>query len=243
MKTYGLIGRNISYSFSRAFFSKKFEAEGIDAQYVNFDLQMIEEFPEVLRSSRPSGCNVTIPYKEQIIPFLDRLDPVALEIGAVNTIKIEEDSSLTGHNTDYFGFMESLKPFLKPHHKKALILGTGGASKAVAYALQKLAISYSFVSRTPEKNNFSYSDLTETIMRDYKLIINCTPLGTHPNTSNFPAIPVEFIGSQHLLYDLIYNPPVTRFMELGIKNGATAINGEQMLELQAEKAWSIWTAF
>lgn len=243
MKTYGLIGRNISYSFSRTYFSKKFQAEGIDAEYVNFDLQTIEEFPGILQSSKPSGCNVTIPYKEQIIPYLDRLDPVAREIGAVNTIKIEEDNSLTGHNTDYFGFMESLKPFLKTEHKKALILGTGGASKAVAYALQKLGISYSFVSRTPEKDNFSYSELTQTIMRDYKLIINCTPLGTHPNTSEFPAVPVEFIGSQHLLYDLIYNPPVTRLMDLTIKNGATAINGKRMLELQAEKAWAIWTSF
>lgn len=240
MKTYGLIGKNISYSFSRAYFSKKFEAEGIDAQYVNFDLQTIEEFSEIL-SSPPSGCNVTIPYKEQIIPYLDRLDPVASDIGAVNTIKFENDGSLTGYNTDYFGFMESLKPFLKAEHQKALILGTGGASKAVAYALKLLGISYTFVSRSPEKDHYSYSDLSEHIMQEYKLIINCTPLGTHPNTSNFPSIPLDFLSSQHLLYDLIYNPAATKLMQLALEKGATAINGEQMLKLQAEKAWSIWT--
>lgn len=242
MKTYGLIGKNISYSFSRSYFTEKFESEGIEAEYVNFDLSSIEEFPKILESTRPTGCNVTIPYKEKIIPYLNRLDPVAREIGAVNTVKFEEDESLTGYNTDYYGFMESLKPFLKPEHKKALILGTGGASKAVAYALKLLDISYSFVSRTPGTNQFSYSDLSENIINDFKVIINSTPLGTHPNITNTPALPVEFLSSRHLLYDLIYNPPVTRLMKLAEDKGAIVINGKRMLELQAEKAWSIWAS-
>ena len=240
MKTYGLIGKNISYSFSRAYFNNKFKNEGINAQYVNFDLETIQEFPHTIKNLKPFGCNVTIPYKQQIIPFLDRLDPVAQEIGAVNTIKFEKDGSLTGYNTDYFGFMESLKPNLQPEHNKALILGTGGASKAVAYGLEKMGINYKFVSRTPDASGFSYDDLSENIMKEYNIIINCTPLGTYPNTADFPSIPVNSLEKRHLLFDLIYNPPVTRLMEVALKRGAIAINGKRMLELQAEKAWEIW---
>lgn len=242
MKIYGLIGKNIEYSFSRKYFSKKFEAEDINATYKNFDLQDIEEFPGILTANPDAGgFNVTIPYKEAIIPHLDRLDKVAQEIGAVNTIKIEKDSSLTGFNTDYFGFTESIKPYLKAHHTRALILGTGGASKAVAYGLEQLGITYSFVSRSQKTGEFTYSQLTHDVLQEFTILINCTPLGTYPNTRDFPAVPTNFLNARHLIFDLIYNPPVTQLMQLAKTQGATTLNGEQMLELQAEKAWQIWT--
>lgn len=242
MKIYGLIGRNISYSFSRIYFTEKFEKENIDAVYKNFDIQTIKEFKNVLAEDPPpAGLNVTIPYKQEIIPFLDRLDPVAQEIGAVNTIHVGKDGFLTGYNTDYFGFIESLKPYLQAHHKKALILGTGGASKAVAYGLKKLDIKFSFVSRTPGEGELDYNDLNSAHFKDYTLVINCTPLGTFPNVTSYPSIPAEHLTARHLVFDLIYNPDVTRLMELAIQNHATVLNGRRMLELQAEKAWEIWT--
>ena len=241
MKTYGLIGRNISYSFSRAFFSKKFEYEKIDAEYLNFDLASINQIHNILKETpNLSGLNVTIPYKEDIIPFLSNLDPIAKEIGAVNTVKIENNGSLTGFNTDYFGFQESLNPHLKKNHKKALILGTGGASKAIAYALRNLNIAYTFVSRSPEADQLNYEQLNKEIINEYLLIINCTPLGTFPNIEDFPPIPVEFLTANHLIYDLIYNPSITQLMKLGLNAEAKVINGEKMLQLQAEKAWEIW---
>lgn len=241
MKTYGLVGRNIEYSFSRNYFKNKFEKENISAVYRNFDLDNIQKFPDEIKKYRElSGLNVTIPYKEQIIPFLDRLDPVAREIGAVNTIRFEGDGSLTGYNTDQFGFTESLLPFLQPHHRHALILGTGGASKAIAYALKKLKIAFSFVSRKPGKDQLSYKGLSEKELQKFTLIINSTPLGTHPNTEEFPPVPVEHLGPQHLIFDLVYNPPVTRLMQLALEKGAIVLNGEAMLVLQAEKSWEIW---
>ena len=241
MHKFGLVGRNISYSFSRKYFSEKFSREGIAATYENFDLQDIKDFPEVV-ATHPElkGLNVTIPYKEAIFPFLDTLDPVAKEIGAVNTIKINKDGSLTGFNTDYFGFAEALKPLLQPHHKKALILGTGGASKAVNFALNSLRIETQFVSRSPFKNAISYEDLSEAILEKHTVIVNTTPLGTFPKTEEFPALPVEFLSSKHLLFDLIYNPSKTALMQLAENRGATTLNGQKMLELQAEKAWEIW---
>ncbi len=243
MKTYGLIGRNISYSFSRNFFSEKFKAENIDAEYLNFDISEIGQFPEILkRPNKLRGLNVTIPYKEKIIPFLDSLDPVAEAIGAVNTIKVHPEGWLTGYNTDYFGFSESLKPYLKNHHTQALILGTGGASKAVAYALQKLDISYSYVSRTAGPGFLTYGEVDASTLKAHTLIINCTPLGTFPNVEETPAIPTGFLSKEHLVFDLIYNPPVTRFMQLAKENGSTVLNGRRMLELQAEKAWEIWNS-
>ena len=241
MRRFGLLGKNISYSFSRKYFSEKFAAEGIDAVYENFDLQNISEFPEVLRKySDLKGLNVTIPYKQEIFPFLDHLDPEASEIGAVNTIRFEKDGSLTGFNTDYVGFTGAIKPFLKPHHKKALILGTGGASKAVNYALKKLKIEPLFVSRTPSENGISYRELSSELLEEHTVIVNTTPLGTFPNTEDYPDIPVNFLGKNHLLFDLVYNPPQTRFMQLAQLAGATVLNGQKMLELQAEKAWEIW---
>ncbi|SDL74021.1 shikimate dehydrogenase [Salinimicrobium catena] len=242
MLRFGLLGRNISYSFSRGYFSEKFSREGISATYENFDLQELSQFSEVLKKNPDlKGLNVTIPYKEQIIPFLDELDPVAAEIGAVNTIKFTEDHKLVGFNTDHFGFAEAIRPHLKPHHKKALILGTGGASKAVHYALKTLDINVHFVSRSAGKN-FSYEDLGKTLFSEHTVIVNCTPLGTFPNTDQYPPVPVQLFTSQHLVFDLIYNPPQTKLMELARKKGATAVNGQKMLEFQAEKAWEIWNS-
>ena len=241
MRRFGLLGRNISYSFSKTYFTQKFAAEGIEAVYENFDLQHISEFPEVLRKHPDlKGLNVTIPYKEEIFPFLDRLDPEASAIGAVNTIKFEKTGSLTGYNTDHSVPPGAIKPFLKPHHQKALILGTGGASKAVNYALKKLKIETLFVSRNPSENGILYGDISEELLKKYTVIINTTPLGTFPKIGDFPAIPVKHLGKKHLLFDLVYNPPQTRLMQLAQPQGATVLNGQKMLELQAEKAWEIW---
>ncbi|MGY3793689.1 shikimate dehydrogenase family protein [Aquimarina sp. 433] len=242
MSTYGLLGRDIGYSFSRNYFSNRFEKENLPHHYVNFDLKSIEELKEVLENKEIHGMNVTIPYKEEVIPYLDTLDPIAKEIGAVNVIKFENNGKLTGYNSDYYGFTESLKPLLTPKVKKALILGTGGASKAIAYALETLDIKYTFVSRNPDFKELSYNDLDEDIIRDFKLIINCTPLGTHPKVQNHPDIPFEHLGENHILYDLIYNPEETTFMRKGKDKGAKIINGLRMLVLQAERSWEIWNS-
>lgn len=242
MKIYGLIGKKISYSFSAQFFTEKFEREKISAVYKNFDLEEIQEFPHLLRSEKNiAGFNVTIPYKEKIIPFLDSLDPVAKEIGAVNTIKIEPDGKLTGYNTDYFGFTGSIKPHLKLWHKKALILGTGGASKAIAYGLKNLDIDFKFVSRSPGEGEINYEDLKQEHFQEYTILINCTPLGTFPETTSFPPVPVQYFSSKHLVFDLIYNPPQTQLIKLAAQKNAAVLNGRKMLELQALKAWEIWT--
>ena len=241
MRKFGLIGRNISYSFSRRYFSEKFGREGIDASYENFDLQEINEFPQVIKSNPEiKGLNVTIPYKQAILPFLDTLDPIAKDIGAVNTIKIGENGSLTGYNTDHFGFAEALKPHLKPHHTKALILGTGGASRAVNYALKSLEIKTTFVSRSPSKNVISYEELSAEVLEEFTVIVNTTPLGTYPNVEEVPALPIKNLSSRHLIFDLIYNPSKTALMQMAEGRGATILNGQKMLELQAEKAWEIW---
>lgn len=242
MRTFGLLGRNIDYSFSRKYFSKKFENENIDARYQNFDIESIKILPEILHKNVISGLNVTIPYKVEVIPFLDHLDPHAAKIQAVNTVKFEKDGSLCGYNTDYWGFLEALKPHLEPHHEKALILGTGGASKAVAYALKLLEIDFTFVSRNPQDGQFSYEMLNRDIIESYNLILNSTPLGTFPEVDRHPAIPFENIGKKHLIFDLIYNPSETKLMQLAAQKGAVTVNGLRMLELQAEKAWSIWNS-
>jgi shikimate dehydrogenase len=240
MKNFGLIGKNISYSFSKSYFSEKFKKEHIDARYRNFDLENLKQFRDVIKETPDLvGLNVTIPYKEEIISFLDQLAPEAKEMGAVNTIKVD-GNKLTGYNTDYIGFFESIKPYLKSHHKKALILGTGGASKAIAYALKKLNITYKFVSRTPEKNQFSYHNLSNEILREYTVIVNTTPVGTFPNVDQHPKIPFENLNEKHLVYDLIYNPETTQLMALAKQKGATVTNGSKMLKLQAESAWKIW---
>ena len=240
---FGLVGRNISYSFSRGYFKKKFNELGLTHHvYENFDLQEISEFPAILRTTENiKGLNVTIPYKEEIIPFLDEIDESANMIGAVNTIKISKDG-LKGFNTDAYGFQKSIEPLLQDHHRKALILGTGGASKAIAFVLNRLGIEYSYVSRSGKKNGFTYEALNVDVINEHTLIINCSPVGTFPNIDEKPALPYGEIGRQHLLFDLIYNPSETAYLKAGKANGATICNGLRMLELQAEKAWEIWNS-
>ena len=240
-KTFGLIGKNISYSFSQQYFTEKFKNEKIDHHsYQNFDFQVLEEIKSIIEPSpKFNGLNVTIPYKEEIIPYLDKVSSKALRIGAVNTIRITKKGKLKGYNTDEYGFRKSLHPLLKKHHKKALILGTGGASKAVAFALKKMHIKYQFVSRN-DQFDYDYSSLTPEIIAGHHIIINCTPVGTFPKVDQCPDIPYEAITKDHILYDLIYNPEETLFLSKGKSKGATICNGLQMLLLQAEKAWEIW---
>ncbi|CAM1333670.1 shikimate dehydrogenase family protein [Tenacibaculum aestuariivivum] len=241
---YALVGRNISYSFSKGYFTDKFKELALDdTEYINFDIQSITELPLKIKENHQylKGMNVTIPYKLSVFNYLDKIDKKARKIGAVNTIKITKKGKLKGFNTDVYGFKKSLKPLLKEHHKKALILGTGGASKAVAYVLDKLAIKYLFVSRKPKgKKEISYQDISKHYIENYYLIINCTPLGTHPNINDCPDIPYQFISKKHLLFDLIYNPAETTFLRKGKENKAVIKNGLEMLEQQAEKAWKIW---
>ncbi|MGK0414558.1 MAG: shikimate dehydrogenase, partial [Polaribacter sp.] len=207
-----------------------------------FDLQKIEDFLGIIEQHQDlKGINVTIPYKQDVIPFLDKLDKTAKEIGAVNTIKFTKIGNLKGYNSDVVGFENSMIPLLKNHHKKALILGTGGASKAIAYAFKKNKISYKFVSRNPKgKKEISYNSLTQKVMEKYTIIVNATPLGTFPDIEKHPNIPYQFITKNHILYDLIYNPEVTAFLSKGKENGAVIKNGSEMLELQAEESWRIW---
>ncbi|MEO1031772.1 MAG: shikimate dehydrogenase [Bacteroidota bacterium] len=239
---FGLVGKNISYSFSRGYFADKFEREALPHSYVNFDIPSIEELDAIIRTTpHLKGLNVTIPYKEAVIPLLDDLNKRARKIGAVNTIRITRYQKLIGYNTDYYGFKNSLRPYLKTYHKRALILGTGGASKAIAYALKKLKVQYDYVSRTEKEGvKFLYSDLTDDIISSYHIIINCTPIGTFPNVNACPDIPYDAITEQHILYDLIYNPEQTKFLSCGDIKGATTINGLEMLKLQAERSWQIW---
>lgn len=241
-RKYGLIGRNISYSFSKGYFTKKFEALGLEGfSYENFDLKSVSAFSELIKRNKLHGLNVTIPYKEEIIPFLDDLEEKAKGIGAVNTIKFINNKCI-GYNTDAYGFEQSLTPLLRKPHKKALILGTGGASKAVAFVLDRLGIDFAFVSRKPKKGQFDYVHLSQEHFEAYKLVINCSPVGTYPNVTEKPKIPYTFISKEHVLYDLIYNPEETAFLSEGKIRGATVQNGWRMLQLQAEKAWEIWNA-
>ena len=240
MKQFGLIGRNISYSFSKSYFADKFKNENIvGSSYDVFDLQQIEEVEKVFEKDNLVGFNVTIPYKQDIIPYLDQLSPEAEAIGAVNTVLIK-DGKRIGHNTDCFGFENSLKPLLKENHTKALVLGYGGAAKAVIYVLNKLEIEYLIVSRENTEGRISYNNLTDEILNSHQLIINCSPVGTFPNITEAPQIPYQNISNNHLLYDLIYNPEVTQFLANGLQNGAIIKNGYEMLVLQAEKSWEIW---
>ena len=228
MKTYALVGRNISYSFSRRYFAEKFAKEQItDCEYINFDIPYIEELPTVIAATPTvAGMNVTIPYKEAVLPLLDQQSEALMAIKACNTIKMLPSGKLKGDNTDYIGFRDSLIPYLQPHHNRAL--------------LSQLGISFLLVSRESSAIAISYHELTKEIIENHSLIINTTPLGTFPKTEAFPAIPYQWITSQHLLYDLIYNPEKTTFLAKGAAQGATILNGYPMLVLQAEAAWKIW---
>lgn len=239
-KIYGLLGRDIEYSFSRNYFNERFKNEGTNATYINIDLQDIHELKTVFENEKLSGMNVTIPYKQEVINFLDRLSPTAQAIGAVNVVKFEDDGTLTGHNSDYYGFKNSLLPLLKEMPKKGLILGTGGASKAIKHTFENLGIEPTFVSRTKKEGQYTYSELNKEIIEENLLIVNSTPLGTFPKIEACPAIPYEFLTEKHMLFDLVYNPELTTFLKNGIAKGASVLNGSKMLVLQAEKSWDIW---
>lgn len=241
-RQYGLIGKNISYSFSKKYFTEKFTLGNlIDCTYENFDLQSIEEFPTLITNNPDlKGLNITIPYKEVVIPYLDKLSKTAAQIGAVNVIRLTKKGILKGYNSDYYGFMKSLQPLLQPHHQKALILGTGGAAKAIAFALDQLGILYTYVSREEKEGMIDYNRINATTFDNYHIIINCTPLGTSPDTNAFPPIPYNFFTEKHIAFDLIYNPEETAFLKKAKKFGAITKNGYEMLVLQAEKAWKIW---
>ena len=276
MNTYGLIGYPLGHSFSRKFFTEKFEKEGIDAQYLNFEIPSIEEFPEIIKNNPElRGLNVTIPYKQQVMQYLDDISEEAKAIGAVNVVRIERPSpqpspimgretmrnagnkpdglpikgdmseglrgSLIGYNSDVIGFVESIKPLLKPHHKKALILGTGGASKAIRYGLEeKLGMKTLFVSRSAREGMITYEEVTAEVLKEYEVIVNCSPVGMYPHVDECPALPYEAMNENNLLYDLVYNPLETLFMKKGAEQGATVKNGLEMLHLQAIASWKFW---
>lgn len=241
MGKYGLIGKNIGFSFSKTFFTAKFLQEKRLDTYVNFDINSIDKLSEILKENNNlRGLNITIPYKESIIPFLDRVDKEAKTIGAVNTVKINRDGKLIGYNTDHYGFAQSLADYLPIKEKTALILGTGGAAKAIAYVLDTMNFDYRFVSRAKTEDNLSYEDLNNTIISNHFLIVNCTPVGTFPRADEFPDIPYQFLTSDHLLFDLIYNPRETEFLKMGRAKNARVSNGLKMLAYQAKKAWHIW---
>ena len=244
MRTFGLIGYPLSHSFSQKYFTDKFAAEGIVDQYLNFPIASIEEVTSLIEST-PSllGLNVTIPYKTQVIQYISELDEVAAKVKAVNCILIEGDKKkLYGYNTDVYGFLQSIKPFLESHHTRALILGKGGAALAVAYCLKQLNIDYFFVSREAvnKNNTISYREVNKQVITSSPLIINCTPLGMFPAVDSCPPIPYEHLTDKHFLYDLIYNPAETLFLQKGRSAGAIVLNGLSMLQLQADKSWEIW---
>lgn len=244
MKHFGLLGRSLSHSFSKSYFEKKFKFLHLaDCEYSNFEIDSIEKIKQVLTENLDlKGLNVTIPFKESVLNYLDELSLEAKEIGAVNCIKIQ-NNKLKGYNTDVYGFAQSIKPFLDTNHQQALILGTGGASKAVAFALKKIGVEIYFVTSSKVKkteNTFFYSELNEMVMNAFKLIVNTTPLGTFPNMNECPSLPYDFFTPQHLAYDLIYNPEQTLFLKKAKEKGSIIVNGLSMLQLQAEKSWEIW---
>lgn len=246
MRNYGLIGFPLSHSFSKKYFTEKFQREGIEeCSYQNFPIDSIEKLTELIQADKSLvGINVTIPYKEQVLPFLDEIDADAKEIGAVNTIKISRTNSsikLKGFNTDVYGFRKPLEEVINSNHTKALILGTGGASKAVAWVLKSLNVKYAFVSRTPKsESDYSYDTLNSEIIHDHKIIVNTSPIGMYPNIKQAPNLPYCSLTDEHILYDLVYNPELTKFLKKGKQKKATLLNGLPMLYLQAEKSWEIW---
>ena len=245
MKTFALVGRNISYSFSRRYFAEKFAKEQItDCEYINFDIPQIEELPSLIYATPTLvGMNVTIPYKEKVIDYLDSLSPEAKAIGAVNVIRVTHKDNkviLKGFNSDVIGFTKSIEPILESYHKKALILGTGGASKAIDYGLKSLGLETLFVSRSNKPNAIQYKDVTTDTVKKHNVIVNCTPLGMYPHADSCPQLPYEVMDNHTLLYDLIYNPDETLFMKKGLEHSATVKNGLEMLLLQAFASWEFW---
>ena len=243
---FGLVGYPLGHSFSESFFNNKFNSEGIDAQYLNFEIPNIDEFRNIINTNTNlRGLNVTIPYKEQVIPYLDDIDITASEIGAVNVVKFIRNGNnliLKGFNSDVIGFCNSLKPLLKPHHTHALVLGTGGAAKAIAHGLKSLGIEPIYVSRTKKDGVLTYNELTPEIIEKYQVIVNTTPAGMYPNVDTCPDIPYHLLTPQHLCYDVVYNPEVTVFMKKSQEQGAMVKNGLEMLILQALAAWEIWNS-
>jgi shikimate dehydrogenase len=243
MRQFGLIGKTLKHSFSKTYFGKKFIDESIrDCSYENFELQSIDEFPKLIADNPElNGLNVTIPYKEEVLQFLHFKNEIVEAIGACNCIKFVNDE-LHGFNTDAVAFKNSLQKYLRPHHKCALVLGTGGASKAVQYALKELNIDYVLVSRHKKQNQLGYEDVGEDTINKHQVIINTTPLGMYPNVDQDPPIPYKAVSEQHLFYDLTYNPPKTKFLQQGENQGAQIINGYEMLVAQAEESWRIWNS-
>jgi len=244
MNIFGLVGRDIDYSFSQKYFSDKFQNEQIEnVLYKNFDIPDISHFPQIIKKNKDlKGLNITIPYKQTIIPYLDKLSLKAEQIGAINCVKITKNNKLKGYNTDIYGFKKSLLPLLESHHTKALIFGTGGASKAVEYVLKQLNILYKYVYRNPQKENLSYDAISKDIIESHTLLINCTPIGTFPRVEESPLIDYKSLSEKHLVFDLVYNPAQTKFLRLAKEKGATTKNGYEMLVYQAEKSWRIWNS-
>lgn len=240
MDKYGIIGNPLGHSFSKGFFTEKFAREGIDAQYLNFQIPEIKGLQEVLKENPElRGLNVTLPYKTEVIPFLDELSDEAQEIGAVNVIQIH-NGHLKGFNSDIIGFTRSIQPLLKPHHRKALILGTGGASRAIRVGLSHLGLEWKYVSRTAHEGMFTYEDITKETLREYEVIVNCSPVGMFPKVDECPNIPYEQLTPDNMLYDLVYNPETTLFIKKGALQGAIVKNGLEMLHLQAIASWEFW---
>ena len=244
MDKYGLIGYPLGHSFSINYFNQKFADEGINAKYMNFEIPSIDALAEVLDSNPElKGLNVTIPYKQKVMEFLDQISPEARAIGAVNVIRVThegKDIKLKGFNSDVIGFTQSIEPMLEPYHKKALILGTGGASKAIDYGLKSLGLETVFVSRYRRPETICYEDITPDVVKEYNVIVNCTPIGMFPNTEECPLLPYEAMDEKTILYDLIYNPDETLFMKMGAERGASVKNGLEMLLLQAFASWEFW---
>jgi shikimate dehydrogenase len=242
---YGLIGNPLKHSFSKGFFNDKFAAENIDAEYINFEIPTIKDFKSIIKNNpQLKGLNVTIPYKEQVIPYLDQLSENAELIGAVNVVKIDSKKGkprLTGYNSDIIGFKQSIGPMLQEHHKRALVLGTGGSAKAIYLGLKQLGIIATYVSREKKSEiTMTYSELDKDVMETNTVIVNCTPVGMWPNVNKSPDIPYSMLTNKHLLYDLLYNPDETLFMKKGIIQGAIVKNGLEMLILQAFASWDFW---
>lgn len=239
---FGLIGKRLDYSFSKDFFTGFFERNNIAASYENIEIASIDEIRPILNSGKYSGLNVTIPYKEAVIPYLDELSPEAKAIGAVNTIAFKNGKT-SGHNTDAFGFQQSIKPFLNNKHERAMVLGSGGASKAVRYVLENIGLEVLLISRNPKgENEFGYQEINSHMLNACKMIVNCTPVGTFPDVNDKPGIPMEFIGPDHFVVDLVYNPEKTHLLREAEDRGAIVLNGYSMLKEQALKAWEIWNS-